>query len=133
MRIGELSRRTGVSGRSLRYYEQEGLLSAQRTPGGHREYAEAAVARVRRIQELYAAGLCSSKISKLLPCMRDSDGGPAETADEFLVSELTVERARIDRMIEDLQRSRGLLDAIIDSAAAPRQKKRQETGPVSQS
>lgn len=30
------------------------LLSAERTPGGHREYAEAAVARVQRIQELYA-------------------------------------------------------------------------------
>ncbi|MFE1798150.1 MerR family transcriptional regulator [Streptomyces sp. NPDC059517] len=126
MRIGELARRTGVSERSLRYYEQEGLLTAERTPGGHRDYTEPAVARVRRIQELYAAGLCSSKIVRLLPCMRDGDGdgdgdgdsGPAETADAFLVSELTVERARIDRMIEDLQRSRSLLDSIIDTAAA---------------
>ncbi|MFF2233734.1 MerR family transcriptional regulator [Streptomyces anulatus] len=133
MRIGELARRTGVSERSLRYYEQESLLSAERTPGGHREYAEAAVARVQRIQELYAAGLCSSKIAKLLPCMRDSDGGPAETADAFLVSELTVERARIDRMIEDLQRSRSLLDSVIDSAAAPGHKKQPETGPASRS
>ncbi|GAB3003317.1 MerR family transcriptional regulator [Streptomyces pseudoechinosporeus] len=133
MRIGELARRTGVSERSLRYYEQEGLLSAERTPGGHREYAEAAVDRVRRIQELYAAGLCSSKIVKLLPCMRDSDGGPAETADDFLVEELTVERARIDRMIEDLQRSRSLLDTVINSAAAPRQENQQETGPAPRS
>ncbi|MBQ0851775.1 MerR family transcriptional regulator [Streptomyces sp. NPDC057621] len=118
MRIGELARRTGVSERSLRYYEQEGLLTAERTPGGHRDYTEQAVDRVRRIQELYAAGLCSAKIVRLLPCMRDSDGGPAETADAFLVSELTVERDRIDRMIEDLQRSRSLLDGIIDTAAA---------------
>ncbi|MFI8951963.1 MerR family transcriptional regulator [Streptomyces sp. NPDC053750] len=121
MRIGELARRTGVSERSLRYYEQEGLLSAERTPGGHRNYAGTAVDRVRRIQELYAAGLCSSKIAKLLPCMRDSDGGPNETADELLVSELTVERARIDRMIEDLQRSRSLLDGVIAGAATPTQ------------
>ncbi|MFD8568431.1 MerR family transcriptional regulator [Streptomyces sp. NPDC057694] len=120
MRIGELARHTGVSERSLRYYEQEGLLSAQRTPGGHREYDDAAVARVRRIQELYAAGLCSAKIVKLLPCMRDSDGGPAETADAFLVAELTVERDRIDRMIEDLRRSRSLLNTVIDNASAPR-------------
>ncbi|WP_327672943.1 MULTISPECIES: MerR family transcriptional regulator [unclassified Streptomyces] len=122
MRIGGLARRTGVSERSLRYYEQEGLLSAERTPGGHRDYEEAAVARVQRIQELYAAGLCSSKIAKLLPCMRDSDGGPAATADDFLVSELTVERARIDKMIEDLQRSRSLLDGIIDHAAPAKTK-----------
>ncbi|WDM16438.1 MerR family transcriptional regulator [Streptomyces lavenduligriseus] len=117
MRIGELARCTGVSERSLRYYEQEGLLSARRTPGGHREYTEAAVDRVRRIQELYAAGLCSSKIAKLLPCMRDSDGRPSLTADECLVSELTVERARIDRMIRDLQRSRALLDTVIEAAS----------------
>lgn len=120
MRIGELARRTGVSVRSLRYYEQEGLLTAERTPGGHREYPEAAATRVRRIQELYAAGLCSSKIVKLLPCMRDSDGGPAETADAFLVEELTVERKRIDRMIADLQHSRSLLDTIIDTAQPKR-------------
>ncbi|MGW3669477.1 MerR family transcriptional regulator [Streptomyces sp. NPDC005141] len=118
MRIGELARRTGVSERSLRYYEKEGLLSAERTPGGHREYADTAVDRVRRVQELYAAGLCSSKIVTLLPCMRDSDGGPAVTADADLVRELTVERARIDRMIEDLRRSRALLDGVIDAASA---------------
>ncbi|MBT2209501.1 MULTISPECIES: MerR family transcriptional regulator [Actinomadura] len=111
MRIGELARRTGVSGRSLRYYEQEGLLPAERTPGGHREYAETAVARVRRIQELYAAGLCSSKIVTLLPSLCGE--GPAG---ESLVGELMVERDRIDRMIEDLRRSRSLLDAVIDGA-----------------
>lgn len=116
MRIGELARRSGVSTRSLRYYEQQRLLSSERTPGGHRAYAESAVDQVVRIQELYAAGLCSSKIEQLLPCMRDADGGPAETADTYLVDELTVERARIDRMIGDLQRSRELLDDVIASA-----------------
>ncbi|TXS35234.1 MerR family transcriptional regulator [Streptomyces sp. t39] len=116
MRIGELARRTGVSERSLRYYEKEGLLSADRTPGGHREYTGTAVDRVRRIQELYAAGLCSSKIGTLLPCMRDVDGGPA-TPDDSLVRDLTVERERIDRMIEDLVRSRALLDDVIRAAA----------------
>ncbi|WP_150253977.1 MerR family transcriptional regulator [Nocardiopsis deserti] len=116
MRIGELARRGGVSPRSLRYYEQQGLLSSERTPGGHREYAEAAVDRVVRIQELYAAGLCSAKIVTLLPCMRDADGGPAATADAHLVHELRIERERIDRMIADLQRSRELLDDVIASA-----------------
>src|SRR5258708_4374886 len=59
MRIGELARRTGVSERSLRYYETQGLLRAERTPGGHREYGDWAVDRVIRIQALYAAGLPS--------------------------------------------------------------------------
>ncbi|MFE1025270.1 MerR family transcriptional regulator [Streptomyces sp. NPDC058818] len=117
MRIGELARRTGVSERSLRYYEKQGLLAAERTPGGHREYAETAVDRVIRIQELYAAGLCSAKIAQLLPCMRDGDGGPSTAASPKLVADLTAERARIDRMIADLLRSRDTLDEVIEAAA----------------
>ncbi|MFF6984023.1 MerR family transcriptional regulator [Streptomyces sp. NPDC008343] len=117
MRIGELARRTGVSERSLRYYEEQGLLSAQRTPGGHRDYAESAVDRVIRIQELFSAGLSSIKIEQLLPCMRDADGGPSKIATPTLVAELTAERDRIDGMINDLLRSRRALDNVIDAAS----------------
>lgn len=117
MRIGELAARTGVSERSLRYYEQQGLLASDRTPGGHREFPERAVDRVIRIQELYAAGLHSSKIARILPCMRDEDGGPSVRATPELVAELTTERDRIDRMINELLRSRGVLDEVIDAAA----------------
>ncbi|NSC22505.1 MerR family transcriptional regulator [Streptomyces albus subsp. chlorinus] len=118
MRIGELAERTGVSERSLRYYEREGLLTSWRTPGGHRQYTEAAVDRVIRIQELYAAGLCSKKIAQLLPCLPGAggDGGSARSASPHLVAELTQERARIDRMIGDLLRSRDVLDEVIESA-----------------
>ncbi|MER5390051.1 MerR family transcriptional regulator [Saccharopolyspora sp. NPDC002686] len=91
MRIGELARRTGVSERSLRYYEQQGLLAADRTPGGQRDYPERAVDRVIRIQELFAAGLHSKKIAQLLPCMRDADGRPSEIATPKLVAELSAE------------------------------------------
>ncbi|GAA0314181.1 MerR family transcriptional regulator [Actinoallomurus spadix] len=119
MRIGELARRTGVSERSLRYYEQQGLLAADRTPGGQRDYPDAAVDRVIRIQELFAAGLHSRKIAELLPCMRDADGGPSEIADAKLVAELTAERDRIDRMIGDLISSREVLDDVITAASQP--------------
>jgi DNA-binding transcriptional MerR regulator len=115
-----LARRTGVSERSLRYYEQQGLLVSDRTPGGHRDYPDVAVDRVIRVQELYAAGLTSKKIAQLLPCMRDSDGGPSATATPALVEDLTKERARIDRMIGDLVRSRDVLDDVIDTASGQR-------------
>jgi DNA-binding transcriptional MerR regulator len=120
MRIGELARRTGVSERSLRYYETQGLLGAERTPGGHRDYAEWAVDRVVRIQALYAAGLHSKKIAELLPCMRDADGGPSETATPRLVADLAAERERIDHSIADLLRSREVLDEVIDAAGEAR-------------
>lgn len=116
MRIGELSHRTGASERSLRYYEKQGLLAASRTPGGHRDYPDRAVARVERIQILLAAGLSSTKIAGLLPCMRD-DGAPSAIASSKLVADLTAERARIDRAIADLTRSRALLDDVITTAS----------------
>ncbi|AOR33897.1 MerR family transcriptional regulator [Streptomyces fodineus] len=116
MRIGELARRTGVSERSLRYYETQGLLTAERTPGGHRDYPQTAVDRVIRIQELFAAGLHSEKIRQLLPCMRDQDGGPSASATPRLLRDLTAERDRIDRMIADLRRSRDTLDEVIRTA-----------------
>jgi DNA-binding transcriptional MerR regulator len=117
VRIGELAKRTGVSERSLRYYEQQGMLTAERTAGGHRDYPDRAVDRVIRIKELFAAGLCSSKIAQLLPCMRDADGGPSEIATPRLVADLTEERERINRMIADLIRSREVLEEVIDAAS----------------
>jgi DNA-binding transcriptional MerR regulator len=117
MRIGELARRTGVSERSLRYYEKQGLLTADRTPGGQRDFPEQAVDRVIRIQELFAAGLHSKRIVRLLPCMRDADGRPSVIATPQLVVELTAERDRIDRMITDLINSRDVLDDVINTAS----------------
>src|SRR5205823_1623096 len=52
-RIGELAERCGVSTRTLRYYEQLGLLSPDaHTRGGARRYSVEAEARVERIREL---------------------------------------------------------------------------------
>ncbi|MFF5249266.1 MerR family transcriptional regulator [Streptosporangium sp. NPDC000095] len=116
MRIGELARRTGVSERSLRYYEQQDLLAADRTQGGQRDYPEQAVDRVIRIQELFAAGLHSKKIAQLLPCMWDTDGGPSQIAAPQLVDDLVAERDRIDRMMVELANSRDVLDEVIKAA-----------------
>lgn len=115
MRIGELARQSGVSERSLRYYEQQGLLRAERTSGGHRQYEAWAIDRVIRIQALYAAGLNSKKIAQLLPCIRDVDGGPNENATPRLVGELVAERDRIDRVIAELALSRGVLNEAIEA------------------
>ncbi|GAA3473535.1 MerR family transcriptional regulator [Nonomuraea roseola] len=113
MRIGELARRTGVSERSLRYYEEQGLLHPERTAGGHREFPSTAVETVVRIQELFAAGLCSAKIVQFLPCMGEEG---RKRATPLLVEDLLVERERINRMIKDLARSRDVLDQVITEA-----------------
>ncbi|MNR68005.1 HTH-type transcriptional regulator HmrR [compost metagenome] len=49
MKIGELSRLTGVSIRSLRHYEKRGLISPLRLPNGYREYSPLTVQTVETI------------------------------------------------------------------------------------
>lgn len=69
MKIGELSARTGVSIRSLRYYEEQGLLSPIRGDNGYREYAPFAVEQVRTIQLYLGLGLNTGQISGFLHCV----------------------------------------------------------------
>jgi len=69
LRIGQLAERSGVSVRALRYYEEQGLLEADRTPAGQRAYQESAAEKVRFFQQMYAAGLTSRDIVGLLPCI----------------------------------------------------------------
>ncbi|GAB2581862.1 MerR family transcriptional regulator [Streptomyces capparidis] len=114
MRIGELARRTDVSPRLLRYYEEQGLLRPVRRPSGYREYGEADVERVRRIRALLAAGLNTATIADVLPCTVDTGGGLA-AACPGLLADLRRERERIGRSIAELQTARTMLDAIIEA------------------
>lgn len=116
MRIGELARRTGVSVRALRYYEEQALLGSARGGNGYREYDDSAVDRVAQIQLLYSAGLCSAKIVELLPCI--GDGGARMLASPRLVGDLRVERDRILRQIEEMAASLRVLDGVIAAAEA---------------
>jgi DNA-binding transcriptional MerR regulator len=71
MRIGELSKATGVSSRALRYYEQQGLLRSERRPNGYREYAPESAEVVAFVQDMFHAGLSSDVIRDILPCAED--------------------------------------------------------------
>ena len=70
MRIGELSERTGASTRSLRYYEEVGLLTPGRCFNGYRTYEDSDVARVWQIRWLFDAGLSSTAVLAVLPLVR---------------------------------------------------------------
>ncbi|MGW6537231.1 MerR family transcriptional regulator [Streptomyces sp. NPDC055051] len=69
MRIGELARRTGVSARSLRHYEQAGLIASERAANGYRPYEEGAVVRVSNIRYLLDAGLTLDDVSAFRSCL----------------------------------------------------------------
>ncbi|MFV2144577.1 MerR family transcriptional regulator [Isoptericola sp. G70] len=57
MKIGEVARRTGVAPRLVRYYEQQGLPTAERAADGYRRYDEADVERVERVAGKVRAGI----------------------------------------------------------------------------
>ncbi|MFC5168672.1 MerR family transcriptional regulator [Nonomuraea angiospora] len=113
MRIGELAARSGVSVRALRYYEEQGLLEAERSDSGQRHYPASAADRVHLIQMLYSAGLSSRTIAELLPCVDAKVSTPESRA------RLAAERDRIDAQIAALTRTRDNLDAVIASTGSP--------------
>ena len=68
VRISEVSRRTGVSIRSLRYYEQRRLLCALRLENGYRDLDEEVIVRVQAIQMYLGLGLTTEQIEEILNC-----------------------------------------------------------------
>lgn len=95
--------------RSLRYYEEQGLLVSTRTPSGQRLYVEGDVARVAFIQCMYAAGLSSRTIVELLPCSESPSPANSEAAHARLVEE----RERLAEHIEQLRVSLASVDRMI--------------------
>ncbi len=106
MRVGELSRRTSASVRSLRYYEECGLIVATRSGGGQRHYDDV-VARVSLVRQLLAAGLATSAIIDVLPCLAEPSSQTSA-----LTERLIEER---DRLAEEIAQ-RAALERIIESA-----------------
>ncbi|MFD4355844.1 MerR family transcriptional regulator [Nocardia sp. NPDC058519] len=110
MRIGELSTNTGVSVRSLRYYEEQGLLTSTRSPSGQRHYTLDHVDRVLLLRRLYAAGVSSRTISQLLRCV----DAPSEQNSELAFERMAQERDRLTDHIAELTRARDALDGLMD-------------------
>lgn len=113
MRIGDVARQAGVSTRALRYYEEQGLLASQRTHSGQRTYADSAVERVRLIQQLFAAGLSSRTMLKLMPCIEAGQATPE------VFELMAAERERITNALVDLAAARDALDRMIAIANHP--------------
>jgi DNA-binding transcriptional MerR regulator len=108
MRIGELSRLTGVSARSLRYYEGLGLVRSTRTSGGWRDFDGAVIERVVQIQHLFAAGLCSATVMEILPCL----DVPVDQRTGMLDERLADEVERLEASKREIERELSVLRAL---------------------
>jgi DNA-binding transcriptional MerR regulator len=116
MRIGELSRETGVSVRALRHYEEEGLIRPARSGNGYRDFDDGAVEAVRQIRAMIESGLPTRIIREILPYL----DGPAALMPEvpcaYMLAEVARQRDLLDRRIRSLTGNRDALDGYLRAA-----------------
>lgn len=105
--IGELSRLTGRSASSIRYYEDVGLLATPVRRGGQRRYGHDAVHALAVIAAAKRAGLTLSQIKSLL----DADTAEAGAAASRLRAVATARLADLTAQIEQAERARQWLEA----------------------
>ena len=121
MHVGEVASLTGVSPRSLRYYEQQGLLSPCRAANGYRKYNELDLVRAVNIRDLIGLGLTVEDIRLPLDagCLdRPLDAlPPCEGSIELASARI----AALDKRIEALSVLRERLVAELARAQEPAQ------------
>jgi DNA-binding transcriptional MerR regulator len=114
MRIGLLAERTGLTTKTLRFYEDTGLLPAPpRTSAGYRDYPDGIVARVAFIRAAQTAGLSLAEIRGVL-ALRDSGDAPCRHVTNLIDQHL----ADIEYRLSELTRARSVLGGLKRRAAA---------------
>ena len=121
MKIGELAETSGVPAKTIRYYEEIGLLPpAEREVNGYRSYDRDALQRLRFVQHAQAAGLTLREISQVL-AIRSEGRAPCVHVRKLLHHHL----AQIDARLAELRATRRELQDLarhaetVDPASCP--------------
>ncbi|MGB6896722.1 MAG: MerR family transcriptional regulator, partial [Dehalococcoidia bacterium] len=114
LQIGEVAERTGVTQRTLRFYEEKGLLKPPtRMEGGFRLYSEADVQRVERIKRLQTLlGFSLAEIKEMVEAEEVKMQLRAKYRPE---AALTEKKAQVERAIEVTERQQALLCQKVDA------------------
>jgi DNA-binding transcriptional MerR regulator len=132
MRIGELAERSGLTAKTLRFYEQAGVLpEPEREKSGYRNYHDDAVARLAFVKAAQAAGLTLSEIRQVI-VVREHEGAPCSHVVALLdahateltrrIVELTALREQVLRLRErskDLDPAQCSATTVCDIIPAP--------------
>lgn len=112
MRIGELAERAGTTTKTLRFYEEAGLLpEPARTPSGYRDYDSAVLDLLAFVRAAQAAGLTLAEIREVV-AVREAHGPPCE----HVVGLLDARAADLDRRIAELTALRQEVRRLRDRA-----------------
>lgn len=113
MRIGELAAASGLTAKTIRFYEQAGLLPAPpRTPGGYRDYPPQTSGRLAFVRDAQSAGLTLAEIRSIL-ALRDSGQAPCTHVTDLIQEHL----ADIERRMAELRTTRTALRTLAERAA----------------
>ncbi len=114
--IGALAAATGASFRSIRHYDDHGLLTSVRASNNYRAFPASNVAQVRQIQRMIATGFSLDDIRSFPDCMLMIEGAMScpETS-----SAQRQRLADIERQIVDLERRRARLFRTLAEGAVP--------------
>jgi DNA-binding transcriptional MerR regulator len=110
MRIGCAAQLSGASVRSLRYHEDEGLITPGRLGNGYRDYCPSTLSTVRQIRSLLEAGLPVRLIREALPYLEDGQG---DALCEPFRLEVERYRDRLAAQIAGMEAQRSALDAFL--------------------
>lgn len=114
MLIGEAAKAAGMTPKTLRFYEEQGLLPrAQRGPNGYRQYGDDSAARLDFIARGRAAGLSVSQIRNIL-AVSEPGNAPCAHVRDMLAGQLT----ELDLKIEELTALRAGVAASYEAVAA---------------
>ncbi|MGF1647440.1 MAG: redox-sensitive transcriptional activator SoxR [Kineosporiaceae bacterium] len=107
--IGDVARRAGMAASALRYYEQQGLIHSDRSPGGRRTYRRTVLRRLAFVRAAQRVGLSLDEIRAALATL--PDGRTPTAADWERLSRSW--RTRLDEQIAALERLRDGLSSCI--------------------
>ncbi|MDO5865036.1 MULTISPECIES: heavy metal-responsive transcriptional regulator [Paenarthrobacter] len=114
MRIGETAAAAGLTAKTLRFYEDRGLLpAADRAPNGYRDYPHETISRLEFIRRGRTAGLTLAQIGDILS-VRDIGQAPCVHVRDLLANQLR----DLDAQIAELTALRATVAEFHDAAAA---------------
>jgi DNA-binding transcriptional MerR regulator len=116
MRISELAKLSNTPARSLRYYEEQGLIKPSRLENGYRDYQPYLIDRAVQIRGLIDAGIPTKIIALILPCLDTPRGIIPEDIEPELIEVLAGERDRMTQRIDFLTRNRDSIATYIEEA-----------------
>ena len=108
MNIGTAAERSGLPAKTIRYYEEIGLIKPERHENGYRDYSAADLHRLRFLQRSRGLGFSVGECRQLLSLYNDQE---RESADVKAIA--TAKLGEIDRKIAELEGLRDMLRHLV--------------------